>query len=528
MTQSDAGGWRLSLISVIVSAAAFYLLQDTAYDIAGGHFDYPLDDPYIHLAIAEQIRAGGYGVNSSEPAAAASSPLYPLLLVPFAGTEWHRYMPLFWNVSGLLLAAALWGRILWAAGYGRGVVGLLFAVAAPVCFNLVGLAFVGMEHMLHLAASLAVVLGLLTFADTRRITAPLVLGILFAPLLRFEGLALAILAAGMVSISGRWRAGVSLLGLAILPALLFAAFLMSMDLGPLPSSVRVKLTPPPDAEVTGVFDFLMLKLTNAFTERHELILTLLLVVTGIFTAIRSLRTSARGRIILPVIAGAGLAHLLFGRFGWMDRYEVYILLVMAAGLLAVAAVGPASRWWPALVGAPMLFAAALYVPFVVVIYPLAPRAIHVQQGQMARFAKQFLEEPVAVNDLGYVSWQNPNYVQDIWGLGNAEAYELRVKQGGPPGWVDRLVDNQGVRFAMVYDSWVLPEDIGDDWRLLGQLTTAVSTFYLGGHIVNFYLVDPQAEAAPFMDKIGRWAEDLPPGARFRFTSDDVDLAGEAG
>jgi hypothetical protein len=42
--------------------------------------------------------------------------------------------------------------------------------------------------------------------------------------------------------------------------------------------------------------------------------------------------------------------------------------------------------------------------------PLAGRGVYEQQYQMHRFAVEFYKRPVAVNDLGWVSYRNPNYV----------------------------------------------------------------------------------------------------------------------
>ena len=40
------------------------------------------DAPYTHLALAEQIRHGTYGLNPGEPSAPSSTILFPFLLVP--------------------------------------------------------------------------------------------------------------------------------------------------------------------------------------------------------------------------------------------------------------------------------------------------------------------------------------------------------------------------------------------------------------------------------------------------------------
>ena len=50
--------------------------------LRGGHFSYTLDDAYIHLALAENLAGGHYGVNLGEYSAASSSILWPLLLIP--------------------------------------------------------------------------------------------------------------------------------------------------------------------------------------------------------------------------------------------------------------------------------------------------------------------------------------------------------------------------------------------------------------------------------------------------------------
>ncbi len=504
--------WRLALVAMAAVGLAFLALQIASVNIAGGVFEYPHDDPYIHLAMAEQIANGGYGVNRGETAAAASSPLFPVLLTPFAGQPAQRYLPLVWNIAGLLAAAALWGRILWRAGYGASGWGLALAALGPLALNMVGLAHTGMEHMLHTAASLAIVLGLLRFFDEKTVPAALILGILLAPLLRFEGAALAILAALAVVASGRARAGLGLLALAVLPLALFCAFLVSLGLDPLPSSVRAKLAGGP-TEGLGAAGYVLVKLGAALSERREQILAVLVVLCAVFALIPALRHSPRWRL-LPVLGGAGAAHLLFGRFGWIDRYEIYILVAVSAGLLAVVG-GLRTRPLAALVLVPMAMAGTLYLPLVANLYPSAARAVHVQQAQMARFAKEHLKQPVAVNDLGYVAWANPNYVLDIWGLANADALRLRLDEGAEPGWIGRLAAEAEVPFAMVYDLW-FHDELGPDWRLLGQLSTEVPAPYLGGRVVNFFLTDPRADPAPYLAALESWRAGLPQGAGFRF------------
>ena len=88
------GALRYDQLSVWTALIAFGALQLAAMWKIGFAFEYPLDDPYIHLAMASEISKGGYGVNSGEIASAASSALFPLLLTPFADTDFQRFLPL--------------------------------------------------------------------------------------------------------------------------------------------------------------------------------------------------------------------------------------------------------------------------------------------------------------------------------------------------------------------------------------------------------------------------------------------------
>ncbi|MDX1696293.1 MAG: hypothetical protein R3208_21185, partial [Ketobacteraceae bacterium] len=65
---------------------------------------------------------------------------------------------------------------------------------------------------------------------------------------------------------------------------------------------------------------------------------------------------------------------------------------------------------------PVLFAGAPYVVNLVTV-PIASNNIYQQQYQMHRFAVEYYNKPLAVNDLGYVSYNNDNYVLDLWGAG---------------------------------------------------------------------------------------------------------------
>jgi hypothetical protein len=490
-------------LTVVSALATFAIFVAVAMSQNGWVFEYPLDDVYIHLAMAEGIAGGGYGVNPGEVASAASSPLWPVLLVPFSGTSFHRWMPLLLNVVALAVAAALFGRILGEARLGRA--GAFFAVLAPFALGMYTVAYAGMENMAHGAASLAIVLGLWFYVETGRIGWLLVLGVLLAPAFRLEGLALAMVAAGLVIRMGRVPAGLGLMLIGLAPVVGFAVFLMSQGLGPLPSSVMAKLSD------TGGGGLAAKLAGNAASYGGRYLLGL--AVTLALVSIAFWNSDRRRAYFGLGIALAGLAHLAFGAIGWLDRYENYAILSLA-GALALMVSDQSRNIRTGLMALVLLGGVLTYAPYI-------PNnlnnmaAIHRQQAQMARFATEYLKAPVAVNDLGYVSWQNPSYVLDLWGLASKEALTTRLEATAPPGWGGALADAAGVRAAMIYEPWI-GGALGPDWVKLGELRTeGVPGAFLGGDIVSFF-ARGAADVEELNGLLTDWAAGLPEGAVFTF------------
>lgn len=529
----------LPLLAVAGAVLGFVALQLAAFRIAGV-FEYPLDDVYIHLAMASGMAGGTYGVNAGEAASAASSMLYPVLLMPFSGTEAQRMLPLVWNLVGLGLSAGLWGAILAQATLPRWL-GMGLAALGPVFLNMPGVAFLGMEHSLHAAASLVTMLGLWLFLQDGRIRLWLVAAMILSPLLRLEGLALSLAAAGAIALSRRPGAGVALMAATVAPVLACMAGLMALGLPPLPSSVLTKLTLSSSAD--GPLERVLVQLAANLLRPAGQLLAVLLVVAVVIAVVLALAPAARrchggtGRtttgsgwgpwtLFVPVLAA--MAHLLQAQVGWLHRYEHYIIVTLIAGLaLAVPQAGRVMR--PVIVGIvalSVLAAGAVWLPRLTTSYLWNPRAVHLQQAQMARFAQDFAREPVAVNDLGRVVWSNPDYVLDLWGLASDRARRIRIDDGAPAGWAGVLTAERGVRLAMVYDRWIGP-GAGADWQRLATLTMVSPRGVLGGYEVAFYATDPAA-APKLREALRAFAPTLPADARITIAPASPDPANPAG
>lgn len=492
----------LTLVAALSAISGFAFLELLAFALAGT-FEYPLDDVYIHLAMAEGIARGHYGVNPGEVASASSSVLYPLLLAPFPGTTLQGLLPLLWNVAAVTLCGALWGRIVALAALPSRRLAMLLAILGPLGLNMGGVGFTGMENALHAALSLVTLIGLWRFLEDGRVAPWLAAAIILAPLVRLEGLALSLGAAGVIVLSGRWRAGLAL-GLAVLlPVAAFSLMLTRLGLDPLPGSVVAKMALA--APGATPLERTLVNLVSNLSKPQGLYVAGLAVGTLVVALLRR----GRARILLALAAACGLAQLLAGQIGWMHRYEHWVVLTMAGALMLATDGSRRDRLARGVVLLAIVIGFPMFQTKNLSEYVWNPAAIHLQQAQMARFVHDDLQEPVAVNDLGWMAWRNDRYVLDLWGLGSAEVLHRRMQ--APTGaWAAPILAEHGVHVAIIYARW-FGAALGPAWKPVAELRMDRRIGRLGDWVVTFY-ADDAAMREKLTTRLAAFAPTLPGGA----------------
>ena len=156
----------------------------------GGEFAYGMDGPYIHMAMADQIRQGHYGLNPGEPASPSSSILYPFLLALLTPLPFGAATSLIFCLAANAGSAVLLCLIASECGIRLRAVAPAYlaamAAALSLGLNLVGLAMGGLEHAPQVTFSLAALLGLVRFCHRGRVEAWWIATLVLLPLLRFE------------------------------------------------------------------------------------------------------------------------------------------------------------------------------------------------------------------------------------------------------------------------------------------------------------------------------------------------------
>jgi len=487
-----------------------------------GMLVYTLDDPYIHLALAEHILQGHYGINSGEFSAPSSSILWPFLLVPFVKLSFADYVPLVINIAAsigtLFLLHYLMTKFVLAGAAVRSYRYALLMSALVVGLNLVGLTFTGMEHSLQVFFAVLAVAGVIAERETGEVSWWLILAVIAGPLVRYENLALSLPTLAWFVWRKHYTVALATAAAMVLPLFLFSLFLHSVGLGLFPSSVLAKSDAA--AAAGQLLPFLksivvhLLSALNYFRQGTVLVFGLLLLLVPLSDAKQPVEDRALSAWAISVI----IFHLSFGHFGWFARYEIY---VMASSLsmiiylyrrqIHVLLAPMGALMFVIFVSAAVIFIGYPYLYFTIKT-PLAANNIYEQQYQMHRFVQQYYPGPAAVNDLGWVSYRNNNYVLDFWGLGSLDA--LRARKAGQGGeWMDRLAKKYGVGLAMIYDPW-FPQKPAS-WVPLGQLRLGKKKITPAEDTVTFYALNAESAGA-IRSALVEFQKQLPPGAAFVF------------
>ena len=497
--------WReeLAVVAIIgaMSAAAF-----AAIVLRNGMFTYTLDAPYDHLTVADQILHGNYGINAGEPDAAVSSILYPFLLAPIVAFGAGMYAPLIVTFPatvaiGLLLCwiadeAAIPFRQLPFPGF------VALSCAVILALNLIGLEFTGLEHSLHTALALGSLLGFVRFLRRRVVDWWWLACIVLQPLIRFEGVAFLGVEVCFLLAFRKFRPAAIVIGATVLLLGGYGLFLHTLGLPPIPNSVTGRsrivadslgqLITPPSLIAILIANFK----GNLFKYGGVLITMMVAGLLAWFAGAHDIRALSRNEIIrgsvVIFVALTSLAQLIGGSLDSYSRYEIYVIALDVAALVIVYR-EPVERW----IRRADLMRCGFMALLIVLTFsgyvrrnlvtPEAAANVYEQQYQLHRLATEFYRGPIATDHLGWVTYRNPYYVLDLFGVGSERARELRVG-AKTPEWMDGLARDHGVGLAMMYPN--LDPQVPVSWQPVAELRLIDRAHTVAGPIVTFFAVTP--------------------------------------
>ena len=492
--------------------------------LCDGHLIYTLDDPYIHLRVAQIILRGGYGINIGEYSSPSSSIIYPYLLALTELAGFGIWGPLVLNMLAMALAVYAVSQIIqdYVFTYDiqeRGFAGSkLFPLGLGllVCFamNAWGLVMTGMEHSLHVLAVVLVIWGFLKILDDgSKLPAWLIAAIVVLPFIRFEGLAMSLLSVAALIYLGHHRIAFGVASLIVSGLFCWILFTQSLGLPVLPGSVLLKsdiaANATEHAGLAQLSNAIYSNVRESISHRQGAFLLLGLVVVFIL----SYKAWQKERHQIATVVGGltiftGLAHVFFGHYDWFSRYEIYISTLVTISALFLGR----SYFVQANVKHIVFFVfLVVTVPYIATTFltPRAARNIYQQQYQMHRFVAEYWKRPVAVNDIGWVSYNNPSFVLDLYGLGSEEVRRLRMTEGGCDAkTLSMLANRKNVSLIMVYDDW-FKSKIPVGWQKVVILNTSKVSVW--SDQVSFYIT-PAANRTEVLDLLHQFGMTLPKGA----------------
>lgn len=462
---------------------------------------YPLDDSYIHLALARTLAEHGvWGLLPSRPSAASSSPLWTMLLAavakltPGMSRTAFSWVPLIGNLAAGTALIVFWSRRFEMTRWPMLAPLVLIAIVP-----LPAIAFIGMEHVLHiLVGTLLAWMGatLLELEDRPSVRQLVGIGLLsaLAVATRYESMALV---AGL-SMLALWRRQWWLAAAVVTPAVVvvlgFGAIWVANGGWWVPNSFLLK-TEIGDTATSASLASRMIKHIVEVSQNSigRMTIGLAIVLAALSAWIR--RHHGPERSLLLLALASTVAQVLFGKLGWLFRYEAWLIALDVMAILLAVRVAAAGRRW--------VFEIALLGLFLA----CAPRAVHAIHRTVAaahdrewehfgptEALADFRGEPLLVNDVGVISYYGTGRPLDIYGLADNETLRLKREGRLGPAGLRAFGERENARIGEFQFCWpALRGQLPEGW-LLVEAWTGPRNIIFGDLTVAFMAADAQSAA----------------------------------
>lgn len=467
----------------------------------GGHFGYPIDDTYIHMAIGKHlVRDRFWGVSQFGFSSSTSSPLWTFLIaltyMLFGVNDYSPFLLALIAGAGLVIYThSLLSTFL------SPFRSSIFLAAIIILTPLAMLALSGMEHLLHALFTIILLFNAIELLETKNAgwqkAAWVAVMAGLTTITRYEGLFLVFSICMLLLVQKRWIQSMLIGAAGLLPISAYGFFSISKGWLFFPNSILLKgntLRLSPE----GLTDFFQHLTDNILLASH--IFILISACVGIYFWIKHRHSlSEKDKYLVILFTVTGYLHMQFASVGWFYRHDAYLV---PSGLLVIAQiVGPVlENVRPTIQG--NLFKNAVYLligiflsmPLVIraesahAQYPIAVKNIHDQQYQMGLFMRKYYSGTViAANDIGEINYLADVNTLDLYGLANLDVAKARQNETYDAGKVRDLALKNKVEIVVIYDSW-FKENRPPEWIEIGQWQIA-NNVACADDLVTFYVTE---------------------------------------
>lgn len=503
----------LALLFLSASAIVLWQMIQTC-----GKVVYPIDDPYIHMAMARHWAQDGiFGVSLQGFSASSSSPLWTALLAfCFLLFGVHEWFPLALNILiSLILLGVITSFI--RENFHNRVVAFIYSLLITLSLPLITQTFTGMEHPLHILFVILLCKSVITTkCGTKNSTVFLFAAL--SVLARYESLFVVIPLGLYLLINKQWKRFLYLSIGAALPVVALGCLYLAMGWYFFPNSIMVKSAIT--SQQANWFYGVLIRLYHQLYSTHHVAVLFMIAIPLLLGKLNNSHWQKDSSTTwLIVFICAALMHSAFASMGWFFRYEGYVL---AFGFLSLAPfIGnfinqaeSINRWQPQFFrwGIFAFILVLLISPFqshMLSIQKIVPGAknIYEQQYQMGRFLHQYYdEEAVLANDIGAINFLADIYCLDLMGLGSMEPLKAMKHGRFTPEYTETWCRLQGANIAILYSGW-WKEAPPTSWRLVGTWTVPEKVT-VSEQTVSFYALNAEA-VQPLALNLFAFQDELP-------------------
>lgn len=467
------------------------------------HYTYPLDDVYIHLAIAKNFALHDvWGITQYEFSSTSSSPIYTYLLSLYIQIFGNNdQIPLYFNiVFGIALLFYLnkyYSEIFRQNKYS------VFALFFTVSFSVLHLQLLsGMEHMLHVLLFVINIYYLQKIEEKKIFQLGFFVSLALMGLVRFESMFYILLLALFFLIIKRWKRALATLIIGFLPIVLFCYCNKQLGGYWFPNSVVVKGT---SISFDGMF---LSQMKTIFLDKLFLnisfykvgIFPLLIVFYFIYSDFKkkNLQYSFQQNWLSIVLCFSLLAHSMFGDFKGGFRYEAYLMVGFC--MVLIPKIMFLFTNFRQFINQEKFLSLMVVLSFMLMIYKVgyshlllnnAGKNVYEQQVQSAKFLhKYYNNSKIVANDIGVISYYTNIQLLDIVALGST--HMIPYKRAGKDfdlrfeNYLTKYSKQHKYDLAIVYEDW-LDGHVPKNWQKVAVLRIS-NLIGVAGNEVSIYSI----------------------------------------
>jgi len=470
-------------ILLFTVVTGFYFLY-AYFQLSGNQFIYPIDDAYIHLAIARKFGESGFwSINFNSFDSASSSILYTLLLSSLIKVFGENvYYPMFLNVAAGYLTT-YWIYKYLKDFYSENELKLGLFLFLPVSLLYV-MVILGMEQTIHMLLSVVAIYFIKKNFDSdfeKRDLIKLLFTILFLAMVRFESMFFIFCLGIILLFNKKLKEAVLVFLFGALPIIVFGVISVMNGGFFFPNSVIIKGSYPEGNVLISIWSIFKkgILLNISF---YKLFL-FPLVCIGIYLVdqyrFSKLKVLFKKEYLLFIIVGTVLLQSVFAVIRY--RYENYLMVML---LMVMVPMG-IEYFKKIKLGRKILINYLFTIFFVgfclVGVYrfiisdsavKISSKNVEEQQVEMGRFLNRFYKgQKIVANDIGAIAYFGNVQLLDIVGLGSTDVARFYIENKGLDEtrlnnkfytFLTDYIAKKHYKVAVIYPDWY-PDHVPNSW-----------------------------------------------------------------